>query len=357
MALRPFTRHDPAGHARYQELKQLARSQGRVLPGAPGMLKQRSRRGTDYWVREYIRIDGRKDDEHIGTVDKVDPQRLKEMQAQIDLAKALVAGSSKLRLFGYQRVERKTAAVLAALFNHGLFQAGLTLVGSHAYGALLNELGIAAGYTTQDIDQALAVALPEGMEVRRLVKESGATPAQAIPFLDFLVEDPLDAVILAPNHVVPVKVPAPERFVLHKLYSSQSRRADRDKVRKDLRQAAVIAAALEEEAPAALDEALRAMPRAGRAAGKNGARAAANLLNDYAVRLAMELVRPRDRAPMLYGVPPVFMMRPDPKLLSTLLIVVVEIVEDQIDRLQKNLRRRRHSAGAHPYEDVRQRHA
>jgi len=36
MAVRPvFRRHDAAGQTRYQELKQLARSQGRVLSGTP----------------------------------------------------------------------------------------------------------------------------------------------------------------------------------------------------------------------------------------------------------------------------------------------------------------------------------
>ena len=68
MAARLFYRHDPSSQTRYQEIKQLARSQRRVLAGTPGTLNQWSRRGTDYWVREYIRVDGKKDDEHVGTV-------------------------------------------------------------------------------------------------------------------------------------------------------------------------------------------------------------------------------------------------------------------------------------------------
>ena len=85
---------------------------------------------------------------------------------EIDLAKALAAGSA-LRLFGYQRIDRKPAAVLEVLFNRGLFAAGLALVGSHAYGALLNELGILApGYRTRTSTsrgaQPLALALPGG---------------------------------------------------------------------------------------------------------------------------------------------------------------------------------------------------
>jgi len=301
MAQLLYRRHDPASRTRYQDLKQLARSQTRVLAGTPGTLKQRARR---YWVREYIRADGRKVDEYLGTEAPLDAVR-----AEIELAKALAAGSSTLRVFGYQRIERKPAAVLAALFNRGLGRAGLALVGSHAYGALLNDLGvIAPGYRTQDLDvaraQPLALALPEGTTFRDILNESGmefvAVPgmpshrpsasfklpvkelgahAQAIPLLDFLIEEPVDAVVLSPNQVIPVRVPAPERFALHKLFSSQSRKSDRDKVRKDLEQAAVIAAALEEDAPGALVDAFKSMPAVGKAAARRGARAAAKLLH------------------------------------------------------------------------------
>ena len=326
-----FGRHDPASRTRYQELKQLARSQRRVLTGTPGTLKRRTRRGTHYWVREHIRADGRKDDEHLGTVAAVDAGRIETIEAEIELARALASGSSTLRLFGYQRVERKTAAVLGALFNRGMFEAGLVLVGSHAYGVLLNECGvIAAGYRTRDIDVArarpLAAALPAGLDFLQLIRESGlhfaAVPgmpshkpsasfklpgaealavdllvpgepvgsvvavgelkahAQAVPLLDFLIEDSSKAVALSPNQVVPVRVPSAERFVLHKLYSSQSRKADRDKIRKDLEQAAVLSAVLEEDTPGSISDALRRLPRRVRPAVKRGARAAAALLAD-----------------------------------------------------------------------------
>lgn len=61
-----FRRHDPVGQAKYQELKQLARAQERVLRGTPGTVKQRTQSGKRYWVREYIRVDGRKVDEYLG---------------------------------------------------------------------------------------------------------------------------------------------------------------------------------------------------------------------------------------------------------------------------------------------------
>jgi len=47
-------------------VKQLARSQRRILAGTPGTLKQRTQSGNKYWVREHIRLDGKKSDEYFG---------------------------------------------------------------------------------------------------------------------------------------------------------------------------------------------------------------------------------------------------------------------------------------------------
>ena len=159
-----FRRHDPAGQTKYQDLKRLAHSQERILAGSPGTLKQRTQSGIQYWVRQYTRVDGRKVDDYLGPERSFDKPKIAALRAELDLAKTLAAGSAKLRLFGYQRIERKPAAVLEVFFNRGLTRAGLTLVGSHAYGALLNELGVEApGYRTQDLDvaraQPLAIAL------------------------------------------------------------------------------------------------------------------------------------------------------------------------------------------------------
>ena len=328
-ARRLYRRHDPASQTKYQDLQQLARSQARVLAGSPGTLKQRTQSGKNYWVREYMRVDGKKADEYIGPESSIDKRTIDDLKAAIELAKALASGSASLRLFGYQRIDRKPAAVLEVFFNRGLTNAGLTLVGSHAYGALLNELGIAApGYKTQDIDlaraRALSIALPDGFNFENLLRETGLTfvpipgmpshkpsasfklpgaealavdllvpgsivgkvvpieelgaHAQVIPLLDFLIDDSIDSVILSPNQVIPVKIPAPERFVIHKLYSSQSRKSARDKIRKDLDQSAVLAAAIEEETPGRLGDAYRALPVAGKRAVRRGAAAAARIL-------------------------------------------------------------------------------
>lgn len=326
-----YRRHDPAGRTRYEDLKQLARTQARVLHGTPGTLKLRTKSGNRYWVREYIRVDGKKTDDYVGAEAATPRKTVDDLKATIALAAALALGSGKLRLLGYQRIDRKPAAVLEVFYNHGLHRAGLVLVGSHAYGVLLNELGIEApGYRTQDLDVAraspLQIALPEGLTFERLLRETsldfqpvpgmpshrpsasfklpGAEAlavdllvpgdeagrivpadelrahAQAVPLLDFLVDDAIDAVMLSPNQVIPVKVPSPERFVVHKLFASQSRRADRGKVRKDLEQAALLAAALEEDTPGTVADTFRRLPAPGRPAARRGAGAAATILRE-----------------------------------------------------------------------------
>lgn len=332
MAVSIYRKQDPAGQAKYQSVKDLAARQEHVLSGAPGTLKQRTQSGNKYWVREYIRADSKKTDEYIGSASTVSQAEIAKWTARIELGKALAAGSASLRLFGYQRIDRKPAAVIEVFFNRRLIPGGLILVGSHAFGALLNELGIQApGYKTADIDVArahrLAVALPEGLGLHGVLRETcmnfvpvpglpsqrpsasfmlpGADPiavdllvsgrhagdivpvkelaahAQTIPLLDYLIGDPIDSIVLSPNQVIPVRIPSPERFAIHKLFSSQSRRGNRDKIRKDLEQAAVLAAALEEETPGRLAEESRKLPREGKAAFKRGAAAAAKLLDAH----------------------------------------------------------------------------
>src|SRR5258706_246078 len=187
--MRPlYRRHDPASQTRYQDAAQRARTQGRVLAGTPGTLKQRTQSGNRYWVREHIRIDGAKVDEYIGAVAALGGERVNALRAEVELGRSLATASAALRLAGFQRLERDPAAVLAVLFNRGLVAAGLTLVGSHAYGVLLNELGlIAPAYRTRDLDLARArpldLALPSRASFPALLNESGLhfNPVPGIP--------------------------------------------------------------------------------------------------------------------------------------------------------------------------------
>jgi hypothetical protein len=74
----------------------------------------------------------------------------------------------------------------------------------------------------------------------------GGAAATPLRFLDFLIHQPVRGILLH-GFGVPVLVPAPERFAVHKLILSARRRTDRDgtaKSLKDLRQAGLVAEAL-----------------------------------------------------------------------------------------------------------------
>ena len=61
--------------------------------------------------------------------------------------------------------------------------------------------------------------------------------------------------MLAGGHCIPVKLPAPERLVWHKLYASVARKANPSKAQKDLLQAATLVAVLLEQDDGSLDAA------------------------------------------------------------------------------------------------------
>jgi hypothetical protein len=215
----------------------------------------------------------------------------------------------------YATLTPRHFAVLASLANAGLFRAGAILVGTHAYEAIINRLGIRAeGFATEDIDIArntrLPVRVPEGgfLELLRgsgvdfvdvpqvdprepsikfkergrsrfavdlLVPasgdEAGTAPipelkahAAALPHFRYLLGETQMAAALSSHGVAAVRVPAPERYALHKLIVSRLRRPGSDKGLKDLRQAAILIAAVGETDPGALAQAYGRTPRSTR---------------------------------------------------------------------------------------------
>jgi hypothetical protein len=75
-----------------------------------------------------------------------------------------------------------------------------------------------------------------------------------------LLKDPSQAVVLAGGHCIPINLPLPERFVLHKLHSSTNRHADPAKARQDVVQAAVLAAVIVETDAGSLQQAAADAP-------------------------------------------------------------------------------------------------
>ncbi len=224
---------------------------------------------------------------------------------------------SDLRKLQFQVADKSAARALVELHNNGAFEAGLIVVGTLCYMAWLNELGAkAVAARTEDIDLArrqplkLAVPLPflqtvqatklpfvvapgmpsqppptsvklpgrEGLRVDLLApsRTLGATVripemewhAQGVPHYEYLLDHAVEATVLAGGACIAVRLPKPERWVWHKLYSSVSRQGSPEKATKDLLQAVTLAAILIEQNDELLDDSVRQAPAALRAAAK-----------------------------------------------------------------------------------------
>jgi hypothetical protein len=176
------------------------------------------------------------------------------------------------------------------------------LVGSHAYGALLNALGVrATPFATDDVDiarrEALAIpGVPGFLDMLRATgieffrgtsfKERGGSNfrvdllvpsadenystvpvpelrahAQGLPYLAYLLAASQEIPVLSSHGSVMVRVPLPERYAIHKLIVSQLRHKSSSKPESDLRQAAVLIEALVERYPGAIEDAASAVPK------------------------------------------------------------------------------------------------
>lgn len=305
--------HERALTFLFSELASAATHQTEAFLGSPGSLAERTNEtGTRYWVHRYSDAAGRRQEAYLGkSEDPPVSARVADLRERIAAANSAIAAVRLLARAGFATVDRKAYSTLASLHNHGLFRAGALLIGSHAYGALLNALGVrAAAYSTQDIDIArraqLAVSgIPPFIEMLREtgleffpvpalhrrapstsfaerggsrlrvdllvpspdedyptlpVPELGAH-AQGLPYLAYLLGTSQEVPALSPHGIVTVRVPVPERLAVHKLIVSQLRGTASAKPEKDLRQAATLIEALAAQFPNAVAEALGALPK------------------------------------------------------------------------------------------------
>jgi hypothetical protein len=313
-----YSSHETALEVVYQEIERYALSQRAVFVGTPGSLTTRKNAANyPFYTRQYYDGAGIKREEYVaGPVgDPAADKKAAELKLRITEAARVVASVRLLGRNGYALADARAQATLASLHNVRLFDAGAILVGSHAFGVLLNKLGVrAAPYATEDVDIARrsALALPTiGRQLIDVLKDSGiefvevpglpstrhptsykekgtsrfhldllvpskpgAFPivpipelrahAQGLPHLDYLLADTQTAALLAREGVAAVRVPTAERFALHKLLVSQVRRGRDAKTGRDLRQAAVLLAVLADEHPGAIEEAAADLARAAR---------------------------------------------------------------------------------------------
>lgn len=338
-----FSRHPLLLQTAYSDLKRQALEQSSILIGTAGSVGTREVGGRSFFYRQFYDAEGAKAARYIGsTSDPTAIARARELRDQIALTKTLVKDARQLTERGYVRTDQRAGAVVSALFNRGLFRVGALLVGSHAYGALLNELGVrAAAFSTEDIDIArgepLELALDGDDSFEQMLRESTvrlspvpsldrkAAPtsykaagadrlrvdllvpatgsdvttrrvpelrahATALPYLRYVLTDPRDALLLTRDGVIPVCVPRAERLAWHKMLVAQRRGATSEKRAKDLLQASVLFAVLAEDAPDALEEALSSVPRAAKSATRSGAALVLRKLTESGLARAAELM-------------------------------------------------------------------
>lgn len=315
-SIRPLYRPlELAFRTQYAEVRERCRAAGELLPGTPGLLTMRDGTGYRYWYRRYNAVPNQEAEDLV--CKDGDEAVLQDMRLRIEFSAWAQRQLRALRSLGFQVADKDVARVMVELHNKGLFAGGLALVGTLAFMAWLNEFGAAAvSSRTQDIDlarrQALKLAAPlsfletvqatklkfapvpgmpnstpstsvkrlgaEGLRVDllmsgRVLGQVAAVPelqwhAQTVPHYDYLLSELREAAVLAGGHCIPVNLPAAERFVWHKLYSSATRVNDPSKAQKDLLQAATLAAVMVEQDLASFEDSAGEAPTAVLAAAR-----------------------------------------------------------------------------------------
>lgn len=299
----------------YANLENFALQQEEAFVGTAGSVVERENAsGTRFYAHQFYDADRKQRERYLaGPVgDATADARAGALRARIGEMKALVPSMRMLGREGFHVVDPRAYGVIASLHNSDVFAAGGVLVGSHAYGVVLNRMGIrAAPYVTEDVDIArparLAFARPPEKSFVEMLADSGiaflgipgfdrkkpptsfkqrgkgsfhvdllvpsrdetfrvvAVPelrahATSLPYLGYLLAESQIGMAMARESCCKVRVPLPERFAVHKLVVSRLRTGRNTKARKDVEQACVLLAALDDHG-GAIEAAVAALPR------------------------------------------------------------------------------------------------
>ena len=282
----------------------------RSIGSLKGGFTTKANRGQTYYYFQYSEPGGVRKQLYIGKESPALTKLVKSWESEQDVVRAdqqsIQRLCAQLRVGGAITTNHAHARVLRGLADAGVFRMGGVLVGTHAFAAMGNMLGIhweRAGLQTQDVDIASernldlvlpdqdAMDLPDTLERLQMgflpvpalkpdqpstsfkVRKSPLTvdvltPArkrseeyrtvnlpkfgtkgQALLYLDYLIENPQPAVVINGGGVL-VNVPDPARYALHKMIVAEQRStAEHAKRNKDLRQAVLLISLLAEERP------------------------------------------------------------------------------------------------------------
>jgi hypothetical protein len=300
----------------------------RSIGHAPGSFVTKAIKGRAYYYFQYSTPGGTTRQAYIGpksdALDKVVERFVTEREALREDRERIDELAAVLRAGGAAVTDAASARVLSALADAGVFKLGGVLVGTHAFLALGNLLGVrweGASARTEDVDigvdRILELAVPAAeADVPRAIEqlEMGFLPLPALSpkdastsfkvrgrglrvdlitpgdrarsgrpvrvgrfnaaaapvrYLELALEDTQPAAVVNGGGVL-VTVPHPARFAILKLLVAQDRpSAFQTKADKDVTQAAQLIEALEELRPGDL----RPAWRSARDRGKEWARA------------------------------------------------------------------------------------
>jgi len=300
----------------YGDLEAHAMQQDVAFVGTPGAVVVRTNAsGFSFYAHKFQDAEGKSRERYLaGPVGGAEAEAVAAgFRERIAEVSGLVPSLRLLAREGFSVLDSKSMAVISTLHNRGLFRAGASLIGSHAYGILLNKLGVrAAPYSTEDIDLARArplefdaaptsnllgilnesglsfveVAPPDRKAPSTSFKQRGrarlrlgllvpargrefpavAVPelgahATGLPYLDYVLEETQPAMAMARTGCCAVRVPLPERFAIHKLVVSSLRVGRDAKSLKDREQASALCAVLADLHPGAIESAVDTLPR------------------------------------------------------------------------------------------------
>lgn len=267
-----------------------------AMRGLNGNFATKQVKGKKYWYFQHRGLGGRVEQAYIGP----DNERVRSL---VDRHKSLYVTEDAIQRMAEATIALGCGGMLPRHFRavrrlaeYGFFRSGGILVGTHAFMAMVNMLGISPEekMQTQDVDFAhagknISIALPstiridahkaiESLEmgllpISTIEGEFGATyinpsspefridfltsknstsdepvyidglkiALQPLKFMEFSMENSIQALALSKEGAVLVNIPRPERYAIHKLIVSAERPVtETAKIKKDVRQANVL---------------------------------------------------------------------------------------------------------------------
>lgn len=266
-----------------------------ALGGLVGKFSKRTLKGRDYWYFGYRDIDQKLRMAYIGP----DNERVQNLIHRFNESrqdKPLATASQIAKAAGNAPVAPKHFRIIRRLAEYGFFRAGGILIGTHAFLAMGNMLGVSwrDGAATLDVDFAhagrnVSLALPADLRIdvhgaleslemgllpisqfngkagaqyrnpkdqelrldfvtsmtrdgQPVVMEELNLTLEPLKFMEFSLENPVQACVFSNLGACVVNLPAPERYAVHKLIIYGERPvAERVKATKDVLQAASLA--------------------------------------------------------------------------------------------------------------------